>query len=143
MKCDKCGTDMMEVGGVTCMDTQVYSCNSCGRRAEEPITAGGVKFYGGHKRMNKIKKQIEKKLREDCQDVQMGLGERYVNELIDFIIQQAEEEIIEKIEKLDYYDCYDKMINEMGKEELDQHWSMVFADNIEKELIKLIKGNKE
>lgn len=32
--------------------------------------------------------------------------------------------------------------NDCGNELLDQHWSMVFADNIEKELIKSIKGEK-
>ena len=41
---------------------------------------------------DKLKKQIEEKLRDDCQDVQMGLGEKYFNQMVDFILQQTKKE---------------------------------------------------
>lgn len=37
-----------------------------------------------------------------------------------------------------YYELYNEMIEEKGKEELDQHWAMVFADKIVKEFEKMI-----
>jgi transposase-like protein len=48
MKCDRCGTEMKEWGGVTMMETQRYMCPKCKRMAEEPY-AGNTEFYGGNK----------------------------------------------------------------------------------------------
>jgi len=46
----------------------------------------------------KILQKVKEKLREDCQDPQMGLGESYFIELVEFIIKKAKTS--QKSEKL-------------------------------------------
>ena len=41
----------------------------------------------------KIMNQVENKLRNDYQDIQMGLGEGYFEELVEFIIEKCEEDL--------------------------------------------------
>ena len=41
------------------------------------------------KMKKKILEKVNEKLREDCQDPQMGFGERYFIELVEFIIKEA------------------------------------------------------
>ena len=59
---------------------------------------------------------------------------------------ETKEQTIEKseeiIQNIDLYEMYSKMIEEMGNEELDQHWCMFFANNIVREINEKIKEIK-
>jgi len=66
----------------------------------------------------------------------------YEEFLDDYKTEQRElvrQEIMEKIEFLDVYECYLEMLDEKGDKEIDQHWSMIFAGKIITKLKEMLK----
>jgi len=45
IKCDKCGHRMIYLR-TTFVETEVYSCTYCGRKAEVPMMGGKPHYYG-------------------------------------------------------------------------------------------------
>ena len=57
-------------------------------------------------------------------------------------LQQHDEDVKvfeEVFEDTDVYECYEEMLKEKGKEDIDQHWCMMFAGKIITKLKKELR----